>query len=65
MIGATIYLVLLIALVTKMVIDVQKSKKAKMEYEVHRMQVLAGLVPHDKKTKKKLSPHITGQAELR
>ena len=61
---ATVFLILIIAGVIKMVLDVQVGKVKNILNEVERMQVLAGIKPHDKKTKKKLSPHITGVAEL-
>ena len=64
MIGATIFLVLVIALVAKMVWDVQMAKINRFLKDIERMQVLAGIKPCDKKTKKKLSPYVTGEAEL-
>lgn len=64
MIGATIFLLLIIALVAKMVYDVQVAKLNHTLKETERMQILAGIKPRDRKTKKKLSPYITGESEL-
>jgi hypothetical protein len=61
MIGATIFLILLATLVAKMVWDVQVAKVKRILNEVERWQVLAGIIPHDKKKgEKDLAAKLTG-----
>jgi hypothetical protein len=52
-IAATIFLVLVIALVAKMVWDVQMAKINRFFKEIERFQILAGIKPIDKDMDKK------------
>ena len=61
MIGATVFLVLVMLLVGKMVWDVQIAKVKRFINELERFQVLAGIKPNDKKKDRKdLSADFTG-----
>jgi hypothetical protein len=59
MIGATIFLVVVIALVTKMVWDVQMVKIDRFFKEIERFQILAGIKSLDKKGKRKAYNKVT------
>lgn len=58
-IAATIFLVLIIALIAKMVWDVQMVKIDRFFKEIERFQVLAGIKPLDKKGKRKAYNKMT------
>ena len=61
MIGATIFLVLIILLVGKMVWDVQMAKVKRFINELERFQVLAGIKPYNKeKGENDLAAKLTG-----
>lgn len=61
MIGATVFLVLVMLLVGKMVMGVQIAKVKRFINELERFQVLAGIKPNDKKKgKRELSADFTG-----
>jgi len=62
MVLATIFLMFVIALVAKMVMDVQIAKVKSVIKEAERMQILAGIKPHNKQkgTEEIMAAELTG-----